>query len=71
MAKRNGEIDLGLAVLRAIVPPGAVLSHEVIAAACGCSKQYILKLERSAIRKLRRALREHADLRERATWGSV
>jgi hypothetical protein len=54
----QAQVDLGLAILEAISPPGKSHTCETIAAYCGCSRGYISAVERRAIAKLRRALRK-------------
>lgn len=50
---RRPQIDLGLAISGATLPPGKTRSHSEIAAFAGCSKQLIQKTEKTALKKLR------------------
>ena len=62
---KGERIDLGLALLSLVNPPGAerqALSAAEIGAWCGCSHAAIQHIERRALRKLRRKL--NALLRE-------
>jgi hypothetical protein len=61
-------IDLGLAIISMITPPGRIWSYAEMAAFCGCSKTAIQQIERKALRKLGnlfrfqdRSAREFAD----------
>jgi hypothetical protein len=54
-------IDLGLSLLSLVARPGEPLTHEDIAAWCGCNRQKILHIETTALRKLRRRLRIVGD----------
>ncbi len=53
-AERAFDIDLGLAVMSAITPPGVCRTSGEIAAVCGCSKSNIHQIEVAALRKLRK-----------------
>jgi hypothetical protein len=55
--KREGSIDLGLALL-SVAFLGQPLTLEDIAAWCDCEPSTIHRIERGAMLKLRRALRE-------------
>lgn len=52
--KRSHSIDLGLAVISAVTPPGHVWHLQDIAEVCGCSQQAISLIEQKALTKLRR-----------------
>ena len=49
------EVDLGLSVLCAIRQPGETFTFEVIAEACGVSKERIRQIEVGALDKLARS----------------
>jgi hypothetical protein len=49
---KGKRIDLGLAIISAISPPGRLWSYVEIAAFCDCSKTAIQQIERKALRKL-------------------
>lgn len=53
MGRHNQEIDLGLAVSGALLPPGKSRSLSEIAAFCGCSRQYLEQIENKALLKIR------------------
>ena len=55
---KDDSIDLGLAILGSLRRSGEVLTHEDIAAWCGCSRTYIQAIERRALAKVRRKLLE-------------
>lgn len=61
--QRKADIDIGLAVLCAVTPPGVTLSQGEIADVCGCTRNRIYEIERDAVRKLKSApkLRAHAE----------
>ena len=63
MPRPTPNIDLGLAVLRALAKPGSQFSHEEIAVWCDCTAQTILNIEGKALAKLKGALKR-ADLTE-------
>jgi hypothetical protein len=50
--EKGKRIDLGLAIISAISPPGRAWSYVEIAAFCDCSKTAIQQIERKALRKL-------------------
>jgi hypothetical protein len=52
--QRNLDIDLGLAVLCIITPPGVSWTMRDIADICGCTKTEIETIQRSASRKFLR-----------------
>ena len=54
----NLHIDLGLALLSILRKPDEPLTHEDIAAWCGCSHQHIVRIEQRALRKLRLRITE-------------
>ena len=60
------DIDLGLAISHATLPPGQTRTYREIAAYCGCGWQTIWEIENRAKRKLRKRLayREDGNLRE-------
>ena len=60
------DIDLGLAVLSVITPPGVWRSQEEIAYCCNCTHSAIWLLEKKALRKLKKRLfmRNDPELRE-------
>ena len=62
----TNHIDLGLAILSAITPPGVVRTQHEIAAYCGCTVGNIYWIERRAIHKLKKQLFMHGnhELRE-------
>ena len=70
------EIDLGLAVLEVLTPPGVRLSLKDIAAVCGCTWQCIFQIEQRALRKLRRFMQRETNadlsgaLREMLAFGN-
>lgn len=53
-AEKSSGIDLGLAVISAITPPGHQWTLQDIAEVCGCHKNNIYLIERKALQKLRR-----------------
>lgn len=53
---KGRQIDLGLAISGATLPPGQTRQLPEIATFCGCSKQMISTIEQSALRKIRKAL---------------
>ena len=55
-SQQRESIDLGLAVLSVVRPPGESLSCALIAEICECSTGAISAIERRALRKLRRAV---------------
>ena len=56
-------IDLGLALLSCLAKPGHSLSITDIAAWCGCSRSKIHSLEKAALKKLLREIKNnHPDL---------
>jgi DNA-directed RNA polymerase sigma subunit (sigma70/sigma32) len=75
MRKPNKDIDCALQVLATMVSPGERLSVRTIADICGCSQTAIHLIEQSALRKLRKRLRQelkmsYAEFSE-ATVGKV
>ncbi len=52
-ADKSKRIDLGLAVLDAIVPSGMVVPTQTIADVCGCTYMAVEKIEAKALSKLR------------------
>ena len=52
-AQKTAEIDLGLAVLNAIIPEGIPLSRNLIGDVCGSSGEAIRQIELKAMKKLR------------------
>lgn len=63
MNNYSDRIDLGLAIAQAC-NPGKQLSLREIAAYCDCSHEVIARIERRALAKVRRALRQKSDLAE-------
>jgi DNA-directed RNA polymerase sigma subunit (sigma70/sigma32) len=59
---RNGNIDLGLAILASTSEPPHTC--QTIAAYCGCSRQRIQQIEQKALRKLRATLDRDSILRD-------
>ncbi|MFZ4777771.1 MAG: sigma factor-like helix-turn-helix DNA-binding protein [Terrimicrobiaceae bacterium] len=59
---RNGNIDLGLAVLGVVNVERKPLTFEEIAEVCGCHRSRIEQIEKQAMRKLRGLL--HGRRRE-------
>ena len=55
----GAHIDLGLALLSCLLRPGESLTHEDMAAWCGCSRSAIQRIERRALAKVRERLAEH------------
>lgn len=55
---RSREIDVGIAVSGALLPPGRTRTLAEIAAFAGTSKQCIQQIEQRAIASLRKAIRE-------------
>jgi CRP-like cAMP-binding protein len=53
---------LGMALLRRRNISGIILSHEDIAAWCGCSKSTVFRIERQALKKARKILSDSATL---------
>ena len=53
MIQEARQVDLKLRALARTSPPGKPLTQEEIACAAGCSRQYISKIERLAMQKLR------------------
>ena len=53
---RRQDIDLGLAVLSAVSPPGHQWTLRDIAEVCGCTAEAVRQIERRALQKLRAAL---------------
>lgn len=53
---KGRQIDLGLAVSGALLPPGQIRDTAELARFCGCSRQLIHTIEKSAIAKIRAAL---------------
>lgn len=47
------DIDVGLAVMCAVIPPGVTFSQGEIADVVGCSRNRIYEIERSGVNKLR------------------
>jgi SpoU rRNA methylase family enzyme len=64
MGKRDPQVDLGLAISGATLPPGKTRTITEIAAFCGCSKQNIEQLENKALKKLRHKVLFRPDLRD-------
>jgi hypothetical protein len=64
MPARDPNVDLGLAISGATLPPGKTRNCTEIAAYCGCSKQNIEQLENKALRKLRHKVLFTPELRE-------
>lgn len=66
LPRNNGEktrrIDLGLAIVSNIAPPGATFTPDEIASFCGCSAAMISAIEARALRKLRRKMRKQFSL---------
>ena len=61
MAKRNPEIDIGLAALCQHAEPRQVLSLREIADVCGCDKSRIEEISKVGLRKLRNKLTNKED----------
>jgi transposase len=59
---KTARIDLGLAVLSAVVPPRAMLSPADIAAWCGCTPAMISSIEARALRRMREKVRARFKL---------
>ena len=59
---KGADLDLGLAISGATLPPGCRRTNEEIAAYCGCSRQNISVIEHRALKKLRLALYRDKDL---------
>ncbi len=55
-APKGIEIDLGLAVSGATLPPGQIRDITEISRYCGCSKQLVHSIEKRAIEKIRKNL---------------
>ena len=55
---KGREIDIGLAIAGATLPPGQMRDLTEIAAYCGCSRQLIHTIEKSAVKKIREALNQ-------------
>lgn len=55
---KGREIDIGLAIAGATLPPGQMRDLTEIAAYCGCSRQLIHAIEKSAVNKIREALNQ-------------
>jgi len=53
--EKTDSINLGLAVICAISPPGHCWTQQDIAEVCGCHHRAIQKIEERALRKLRRS----------------
>lgn len=53
---KNPDIDLGLAIARAL-HPGERMTIDEIAAYCSCSRSRIAAIEQAALQKVRRLLR--------------
>lgn len=51
-------IDLGLAVLNVLVPPGTIVPRNDIADVCECTKYQIEQIEKSAVAKFKRRARD-------------
>jgi hypothetical protein len=63
----NGSVDRRLEALREMQKPGECLRPTDIARFCGCSRQYIVEVERRALEKLGELMRrEAAEMRETA-----
>ena len=60
-APKGVEIDLGLAISGATLPPGQRRDSQEMANYCNCSKQLIHQIEKKAIRKVRKALLEKME----------
>lgn len=54
--EKTTQIDLGLAVLGAIVPPGVELTLEEIGVVCGCSKESVRLIQNRALKRIRKRL---------------
>jgi hypothetical protein len=61
---KTRQIDLRLAVLRAVSPPGTIWEREELADFCGCSVKAIENDERRALAKFRRELERRGVLQE-------
>jgi len=61
-------LDLGLAILSAITPPGVCRTQTEIAAFCNCRRGTIFMIEQRALQKLRKRLfyRNDPELQELA-----
>jgi DNA-directed RNA polymerase sigma subunit (sigma70/sigma32) len=55
---KSERIDLGLELLAALSEPGTCHTQETIAAYCDCTVESVRRMERIALKKLRRALRK-------------
>ena len=61
-SERPGKgIDIGLAILSAILPPGESVSIREIAAFCDCTPTCIWLIERRALQKLKKRLHVRQD----------
>jgi len=54
---KGRQIDIGLAVAGATLPPGQCRDLSEIAAYCGCSRQLIHTIQNRAVAKIRDALK--------------
>jgi len=54
---KTARIDLGLALLAVAAKPGSELTHQDIAAWCGCTRDAIYLIEKSVLRKLANRLK--------------
>jgi DNA-directed RNA polymerase sigma subunit (sigma70/sigma32) len=54
---RRPAVDLGLAVLSAMMKPGEHVTYDTIAAATGLTRGGVMHIERNALRKLRMTAR--------------
>ena len=52
-SKPNPAIDIKLSRLVARTPKGQTVTRDVLADSLGCSRQYVAKVERTALKKLR------------------
>ena len=59
------DIDLGLAVLEALLPSGVSLTQGDIAEVCGCSRSMIYLIELNALKKIRVHLMREKNATER------
>lgn len=55
MPRLDTRVELGLEIAMRHAKRGYAMPHLTIAEFCGCSKQYIYKVERRALQKLRAA----------------
>lgn len=59
--EHSSEIDLGISILRVLILPHQILSHEDIAAWCDCSPQAIQGIESRALLKIREKIKPEKE----------